>query len=91
MHGDHIIRNIEIIKRRATKLIPELRNRSYEKCLIDVSHEKCPSRDQNIRGDQTMFIILNGHKDIDITIVFKLKEGIITWWCKVTLVKEQCR
>ena len=38
-----------------------------------------------------MFIIVNGYKDVDWNMFFKLKEGSRTRGHKAALVKEQCR
>ena len=47
---------------------------------------------RRLRGNQIeVFKIVNGYKDIDRNMFFKLKEGSITRGHKAALVKEQCR
>ena len=83
------IDKLERIQRRATKLIPELRDLSYESPLL-----QCLTtlETRRLRGDQMqVFKIVNGYEDVDRNMFFKLKEGSRTRGNKAALVKEQCR
>ena len=92
------IDKIERIQRRATKMIPELRDLSYESRLLQCDlttletrrlrrpKERYPRRDQI-----EVFKIVNGYEDVDRNMFFKLKEGSRTRGHKAALVKEQCR
>ena len=81
---------LERIQRRTTKIIPELRDISYEECLIEcglITLER-----KSLRGDQTeVFKILNGCQNIDRNMLFSLKKDSRTRGHEVTLVKDQCR
>ena len=83
------IDKLERIQRRATKIIPELRDLSYESRLL------CgltTLETRRLRGDQIeVFKIVNGYEDVDGNMFFKLKEGSRTRGNKAALVKEQCR
>ena len=70
------IDNLARIQRRATKMIPELRDLSYESRLL-----QCGLTTQ----------IVNGYEDVDRNMFFKLKEGSRTRGHKAALVMEQCR
>ena len=84
------IDKLERIQRRATKMIPELRDLSYESHLLQCGLTTLETR--RLRGDKIeVFIIVNGYEDIDRNMFFKLKEGSRTRGHKVALVKEQCR
>ena len=84
------IDKLERIKRRATKMIPGLRDLSYESCLFQCGLTTLETR--RLRGDQIeVFKIVNGYGDVDRNIFFKLKEGSRTKGHKAALVKEQCR
>jgi len=84
------IDKLERVQRRATKLIPELKDLSYESRLIKCGLTTLETR--RLRGDQIeVFKILNGYEDIDRNILFKLKEGSRTRGHNAALVKEQCR
>ena len=84
------IDKIERIQRRATKMIPELRDLSYESRLLQCGLTTLKTR--RLRGDQIeVFKIVNGYEDVDRNMFFKLKEGSRTRGHKVALVKEQCR
>ena len=83
-----IEKNIERIQRRATKMIPELRDLSYEERLKECGLTNMETR--QLRGDQ-VFKMLNGYKNIDRNIFFSLKKDNRTRGHKVTLVKDQCR
>ena len=81
---------LEKIQRRATKLIPELRDLTYEERLKECGLTTLETR--RIRGDQIeVFKILNGYENIDYNIFFEIKESIITRGHNYTLVKKQSR
>ena len=68
------IDKLERIQRRATKMIPELRDFSYESCLLECDLTTLETR--RLRGDQIeVFKIVNGYEDVDRNMFFKLKEG----------------
>ena len=84
------IDKLERIQRRATKMIPELRDLSYESRLSQRGLTTLETR--RLRVDQIeVFKMVNGYVDVDRNIFFKLKEGSRTRGYKATLVKEQCR
>ena len=84
------IDKLERIQRRATKMIPELRDFSYESRLLQCGLTTLETR--RLRGDQIeVFKIVNGYEDVDRNMFFKLKEGSRTRGHKAALVKEQCR
>ena len=84
------IDKLERIKRRATKIIPELRDLSYESRLLQCGLTTLETR--RLRGDQIeVFKIVNGYEDVDRNMFFKLKEGSRIRRHKAALVKEQCR
>ena len=85
------IDKLERIQRRATKIIPELRDLSYESHLLQCGLTALETR--RLRGDQIeVFKIVNGYEDVDKkNMFFKLKEGSRTRGHKAALVKEQCR
>ena len=56
------IGKLERLQRRATKMIPELRDLSYENRLIQCGLTK-------------VFKIMNGYEDVVRNMFFKLKEG----------------
>ena len=65
----------EKIQRRATKMIPELRDLSYEEHLKECGLTTQETR--RLRGDQTeVFKILNGYENIDRTIFLTQKKII---------------
>ena len=71
-------------------MIPELRDLSYESCLLQCGLKTLETR--RLRGDQIeVFKIVNGYKDVDRNMFFKLQEGSRTRGQKTALVKEQCR
>ena len=81
---------LESIQSRATKMIPELRDLSYESLLIKyglATFETGRLRYDQIEG----FLILNDYEDIDRNMFFILKEGSRTRGHISALVKEQCR
>ncbi len=68
---------LDKIQRRATKLIPGLRDLRYEERLKECGLTTLETR--RLRGDQIeVFKILNGHENIDRNIFFKIKTGEIT-------------
>ena len=81
---------LEKIQRRATKLIPELRDLTYEERLKECGLTTLETR--RVRGDQIeVFKILNGYENIDSNIFFEIKESKITRGHNYTLVKKQSR
>ena len=85
------IDKLERIQRRATKIIPELRDLSYESHLLQCGLTAPETR--RLRGDQIeVFKIVNGYEDVDKkNMFFELIEGSRTRGHKAALVKEQCR
>ena len=84
------IDKLERIQRRATIVIPELRDLIYESCLLECGLTTIYTR--RLRGYQIeVFKILNGYKDIDRNVFFKLKEGSRTRGHTAALAKEQRR
>ena len=84
------IDKLERIQQRATKMIPELRDLSYESRLLQCGFTTLETR--RLRGDQIGVLkILNVYEDVDRNMFFKLKEGSRTRGHKAALVKEQCR
>ena len=78
------------IQRRATKLIPGLRDQSYEERLKECGLTTLET--QRLRGDQIeVFKILKGYENIDSNIFFEIKESKITRGHNFTLVKKQSR
>ena len=81
---------LEKIQRRATKLIPELRDQTYEERLKECGLTTLETR--ILRGDKIeVFKILNGYENIYSNIFFEIKEGNITRRHKYKLVKKQSR
>ena len=81
---------LEKIQRRATKLIPGLRDLRYEKRLKECGLTTIERR--RLRGDQIeVFKILNGYDNIDYNISFEIKQSKITRGPNLTLVKKQSR
>ena len=81
---------LEKIQRRATKLIPGLRDLTYEERLKECGLTTLETR--RIRGDQIeVFKILNGYENIDSNLFFQIKESKITRGHNFTLVKKQSR
>ena len=84
------IYTLERIQRRATKMIPELRDLSYEERLKECGLTIIETRRLGI--DQIeVFKILNGYEDIYRNMFFSLKKDNSTIVHEVTLVKDQCR
>ena len=64
------IDKLERIQRRATKMIPELRDLSYESRLLQCGLTTLET--WRLRGDQIeVFKIVNGYKDVDRNMFFK--------------------
>ena len=82
------IDKLERIQRRATKIIPELRDLSYESRLLECHLTTLETR--RLRDQIEVFKIVNGYEDVDRNMFFKL-EGGRTRGHKAALVKEQCR
>ena len=82
---------LEKIQRRATKLIPGLRDLRYEERLKECGLTTLEMR--RLRGYQIeVFMILNGYENIYSNIFFfKIKESKITTGHNFTLVKNQSR
>ena len=81
---------LEKIQRRATKLIPEMRDLRYEERLKECGLTTLETR--RLRGDQIeVFKILNGYENIDSNIFFEIKKSKITRGHNFTLVKKQSR
>ena len=84
------IDTLERIQRRATKMIPELRDLSYEERLKECGLTTLETR--RLRGDQIeVFKILNGYEIIDRNMFFSFKKDSRTRGHEVKLVKDQCR
>ena len=81
---------LERVQRRATKMIPKLRNISYEMRLKECGLTTLETR--RLRRDQIeVFKILNGYENIDRNIFFTVKEERRTRGHGITLAKKQCR
>ena len=81
---------LEKIQRRATKLIPGLRDLTYEERLKECGLTTLETR--KLRGDQIeVFNILNGYENIDSNFFFEIKESKITRGHNFTLVKKHSR
>ena len=81
-------KDIDTLERiqRATKIIPDLRNLSYEERLKECGLTTLEIR--KLRGDQIeVFKILNGYENINRNMLFSLKR---TRGHEVKLVKDQC-
>ena len=77
-------------QRRATKMIPELRDLCYEERLKECGLTTLETR--RLRGDQIeVFKILKGYENIDRNMFFSLKKDSRTRGHEVKLVKDQCR
>ena len=64
---------IIIIQRRATKMIPNVRDLSYESCLLQCGLTILETR--RLRGNQIeVFKIMNGYEDIDSSNLKKAVE-----------------
>ena len=82
---------LEKIQRRAPKLIPGLRDLTYEERLKECGLTTLETR--RLRGGQIeVFKILNGYEDNDSNIFFlEIKESKITRGHNYKLVKKQSR
>ena len=79
---------LEKIQRRATKLIPGLRDLTYEERLKKCGLTTLETR--RLMGDQIeVFTILNGYENIDSNNFFEIKESKITRGHNYTLVKNK--
>ena len=79
---------LESIQRRSTKLIPGLRDLTYEERLKECGLTTLETR--RLRGDQIeLFKILSGYENIDSNTCFEIKESKITRGHNYTLVKKQ--
>ena len=79
---------LETIQRRATQLIPGLRDLRYEERLKECRLTTLETR--RLRGALIeVFNILNGFENIDSDILFEIKESKITRGHNFTLVKKQ--
>ena len=73
-HCKKDIDKLERTQRRATKIIPELRNLNHDGHLIACGLRTLETR--RLRGDQIEVLkLFNGYEDIDSNMFFKLKEG----------------
>ena len=82
---------LEKIQRRATKLIPGLRDLRYEERLKECGLTTLETRRLWGGGHIEVFNILNGYENIDSNIFFEIKESKITRGHNYTLVKKQSR
>ena len=81
---------LDKIQRRATKLIPGLRDLRYEERLKECGLTTLETR--RLRGDEIqVFKILNGYENIDSNIFIEIKEIKVTRGHNYTLVKKQSR
>ena len=81
---------LECIQKRATKIIPYLRDLCYEERLKECGLTTLETR--RLRGDQIdVFKVLNGYENIDRNMFFLLKKDSRTRGHDVKLVKDQCR
>ena len=89
-HRKKDIDTLARIQRRATNIIPELRDLSYEERLKECGLITLESR--QLRGDQIdVFMILNEYKILIELFFVSLKKDNRTRGHEVTLVKDQCR
>ena len=82
---------LEKIQRRATKLIPGLRDLRYEERLKECGLTTLETRRLRGGGQIEVFNILNGYENIDSNLFFEIKESKITRGHNFTLVKKQSR
>ena len=84
-------KDIDTLERiqRATKIIPELRDLSYEERLKECGLTTLQT--SRLRGDQIeVFKIFNGYENIDRNMFFSLKKDSRARGHEVKLVKDQC-
>ena len=87
---DHIVRRLRLIQRRAIKIIPELKDLSYEERINECRLTTIDRR--RLRGDQIeIFKILNGYQNIDRNMFFSFKKDSRTRGHEVKFVKDQCK
>ena len=80
---------LETVQRRATKMIPTLRNISYEMHLKECGLTTLETR--RLRVDQIdVFNMLNEYENNDRNICFSVKEERRTRGHGYTLAKKQC-
>ena len=82
---------LEKIQRRATKLIPGLRDLRYEERLKECGLTTLETRRLGGGGQIEVFKILNGYENIDSNIFLEIMEGKITRGHNYTLVKKHSR
>ena len=78
-------------QRRATKLIPGLRDLRYEERLKECGRTTLETRRLRGRGQIEVFKILNGYENIYSNLFFETKENKINRGHNFTLVKKQSR
>ena len=84
------IDTLERIQRRATNIIPELRDRTCKERLKEFGLTTLETR--RLRGDQIeVFKILNGYTNIYRNLFFSPKKDNRTRGHEVKLVRDQCR
>ena len=78
--GPHFLldkRKLERVQRRATKLIPQLSDKSYQHCLISLDLPSLHYR--SIRGDLIfLYKLINGYFILDFSTVFTLSPNVHT-------------
>ena len=81
---------LERIQRRATKIIPQMRDLSCEERLTEYGLTTLETR--RLRGDQIeVFKILNGYGNIYRNMFLSVKNDSRTRGHEVKLVKDQCK
>ena len=81
---------LERVQRRATNIISELRNISYEMRIMECGLTTLNYR--RLRGQQIeVFKLLNGYENINRNILLPVKDERRTREHGVTLAKKQCR
>ena len=89
-HRKKYIDTLERMQRRATKMILELRDLSYEEWLKECGLTTLET--SRLREDLVeVFKVLNEYENIDRNIFFSFKKDNRTRGHHVTLVKVQCR
>ena len=87
-------RKLERVQRRATKLLPQLRDKLYQHCLISLDLPSLHYR--NIRGDIIfLYKLINGYFILDFSTFFTLSPNVHTRRNSLKLYKPythlQCR